>query len=598
MTTCLRAAVTCLLALVVSLPAHAALKAWLDTDQAAPGDSVQLTLHRDGQSGGKPDLSPLKQTFDILATRSSTSIQIINGSTSAATDIVATISPKHAGKLTVPSITWGGDTSQPLTLVVATQPSGKAGDSDRSANAKVFLEATVDDRHPYVQAATQVTVRLYAAEALYHANLDLPVNNDTLVQQVGSDERSRVQRNGQSYDVLTRHYVIFPQRSGSLQLAAPVLQAEVADRKAGANPFGTDPFAGFFGNSSFSSMLTSTKPIRLHGESIELNVRPRPSGASAAYWLPAREVTLTSQWHPDPLRVRAGEPLTLDLHLRAAGLTAAQLPDLTKLIELPVGLKEYPDEAKLATAPQGTNVVGSRDQSVALIADEPGSFAIPPFKLSWWDTQSGQMREVTLPGRTVEVLPAVKSTADRPTGAPIPPTVIGDAREHLKVGREHVSPELPASSRSSQGELVWRLLAVASFLLWFASLAAWLLWSRRKAAATRNSQTNHESVRQRTSKARAAFRAACRRNDAQAARRCLLEWIEAARPDIRPSGLNALARATAEPALSSLLRELDRACYIGVQWSGDALLQALDELPWPPAVRAHNGSAQLASLYD
>ncbi|HEX4024960.1 MAG TPA: hypothetical protein VHX52_09700 [Steroidobacteraceae bacterium] len=75
--------------------------------------------------------------------------------------------------------------------------------------------------------------------------------------------------------------------------------------------------------------------MRLHGDPIVLNVRPRPAGANTAYWLPATRVMLTSQWSPAPLRVHAGDPVTVQLHLQAQGLTAAQLPDLSTLWALP-----------------------------------------------------------------------------------------------------------------------------------------------------------------------------------------------------------------------------------------------------------------------
>jgi BatD DUF11 like domain len=594
---CVHAAAAVILVVVTSLPARATLKAWLDSAQVAPGETVQLTLHRDGQSGGKPDLSSVRQTFDILATRSSTSIQIVNGTTSAGTDFVATLSPKRDGKLTVPSISWDGDRSQPLTLLVTGQSPGNAPGAKQSANAKVFLETAVDERQPYVQAAVQVTVRLYAAEPLYHASLDLPAKNDTVVQQVGSDEKSRVQRNGRDYDVVTRHYVVFPQRSGALQLAPPELQAEVAERGDRSSPFGSDPFAGFFGNSPFNSMLTPTKPIRLRGESIDLNVRPRPPNDAAA-WLPARQVTLTTQWRPDPLQVRAGDPVTLDLHVHAVGLTGAQLPDLANLIELPPGLREYPDEAKLETVPQGSNVVGSRDQSVALIADQPGRFTIPPWKLRWWDTQVGQSREISVPGRTVEVLPTANSVATQPSGTPIPSRSVSTTGRRLSARPARVPVKMAAPARRADAALIWRLAAAAGFLLWLVTLGAWLFWIHRNRTRARRAQTNVGTVRPRAGKARAAFREACRNNDAQAARRCLLVWIEAARPDIRPAGLNALARATDQPSLSLLLRELDRACYVGGgQWSGNALCDALKELP-SPVNPGDKDSVQLAPLYD
>ena len=50
-----------LLLLLPSLPVSAALKAWLDRDRVASGESVRLTLERDGRAGDQPDQKHVEQ---------------------------------------------------------------------------------------------------------------------------------------------------------------------------------------------------------------------------------------------------------------------------------------------------------------------------------------------------------------------------------------------------------------------------------------------------------------------------------------------------------------------------------------------------------
>jgi len=71
-----------LLALLVTGLANATISASLDTDEIAPGESVQLTLVHDGRTKDDPDLSPLDKDFDVLGRQSSSSMQIVNGSAS------------------------------------------------------------------------------------------------------------------------------------------------------------------------------------------------------------------------------------------------------------------------------------------------------------------------------------------------------------------------------------------------------------------------------------------------------------------------------------------------------------------------------------
>ncbi len=164
-----------------------------------------------------PTLPPLRQDFDIVDRRSSTSFQFINGKGSASTQVALTLAPKHAGQLIVPSLAWDSDRTQPLALVVAAG-SGGAGAAQNAAGSPVFLETEADPKSPYVQGAVHVTVRVFAALPLSRASLEFPTTDAAVVRQGGSDETGAVERNGQSYQVVTRHYLVLPQRSGNLTI--------------------------------------------------------------------------------------------------------------------------------------------------------------------------------------------------------------------------------------------------------------------------------------------------------------------------------------------------------------------------------------------
>src|SRR5579871_3867529 len=114
-----------LLLLLATSAAQAALRATVDNTQVAPGDSVQLTLVHDGRSG-EPNLSPLKQDFDIVSRSTSTSFQIVNGSASSSIQLTLLLTPKRSGPLVIPALTWDSDRSVPIALNV-TSNSGQQG---------------------------------------------------------------------------------------------------------------------------------------------------------------------------------------------------------------------------------------------------------------------------------------------------------------------------------------------------------------------------------------------------------------------------------------------------------------------------------------
>ena len=579
------------LALLASLPAHAGLRASVDNQQVATGDTVRLTLTHDGQTGSRPNLAPLKQDFDIVGTNTSSQVQIANGKVSSATEMDLALAPKHSGKLTIPAITWDSDTSAPITLNVTGNGGSitKSDGSTTTAPSKLFVETEVDSKSPYVQAAVHVTVRVYAGVPLSHADLEFEDTDAALVRQVGSDGVSNVEKNGMSYQVVTRQYLLFPQHSGAVSIPGPTLSGNIPDRTRAM----TDPFGGVFANSPFAGMMGTTRPIRVHGDPIALNVQPRPPAANASYWLPARNVSLQGSWNPTSLEAHVGDPITLDLKLQAEDLTAAQLPDLSTLLRLPAGLKAYPDQPSLKDATQGADIIGTRDQSVALIADQPGRFSIPELHVTWWDTRTNQAREATVPAQTLEIQPAPGSA---PLQAQTQQPALGNAAQ----------PTPPPSSATNDAthpqtappESPWKWVSLGFGLLWLATLGAWFATRRHRPPAPPTAAVPPDDSRSsaNASQARSAFQAACRANDAPAARRSLLLWANAKWRGPRIHGLKALATLLGNAESTKLLNALDRACYAEGPWDGAALANALPDLALPKPSTAANTS-ELAPLY-
>jgi hypothetical protein len=576
-----------LLWLIATSPASAALRAWVDNPQVAPGETFALTLAHDGHTRSEPDLAPLRQDFDIVSRSTSSNIQIVNGSISSTTQLTLTLAPRRAGPLIIPSISWDSDRSTPLTINVSASTGNPAAQAGANGS-RVFLETEVEPKSAYVQAAVHVTVKVYAAVPLSHADLEFSASDAAQVRQVGSDTAGTSDRNGQAYQVVTRHYLIFPQHSGHLSLPGPVLSGNVPAGLRAGNP--NDPFSQFFGNNPFGGLLGVTKPIRLNSQPIELDVQPRPSGAGGNYWLPAQNVKLTARWRPENLQARVGDPLTVTLDLQAEDLTAAQLPDLSTLLALPDGLKAYPDEPKLKDTASGSGLTGEREQNIALIADQPGHFTIPELRLSWWDTRANQARQAVLPAQTLIAAPAPGS----PSNAPVTQQTTA-APTANPVG----NTAAPTISNLTTSPFPWQWISLGLGLLWLATLAGWLMTRGRggrgggKPASQPTQQTLNAPGK---SAAHAAFLAACKANDPSAARRNLLAWANGVLPEQRIPGLNALAKIIGNEVVADLLRTLDRACYAGKPWDGAALAHVFRK--WPTRGTGNTGPEQkLAQLY-
>ena len=560
-----------LISCCISLSALAAVTASVERSHVASGETVQLLLQHEGSTGSQPDLGPLKRDFDILRSSSGSKVQIINGHLSSLSQVNVLLAPKHDGKIQIPPLEWDGQQSAALELTVGGSggATGEGAEATSDTSQQVFLTSTLDQKQPYVQAAVVLTVRLYTDQALYQASLDLPASSNVLVKQLGKDRQMDEVRNGRSYHVVERKYLLFPQRSGKLSLNGPVLNAQVQDTGRNNRMFGN-----LFSQMPFGGIMNSTRPLRLHAKPVELNVLPRPDSADSANWLPAQKVTLEETWRPDVAQIHVGEPLTRHLHLEALGLTGEQLPELNTIMSVPDGIKVYPDRSTVADSLQGETVLGSRDQDIALIAMRPGHYELPAIRIGWWDTQHNTRHEAMLPARSLDVLPALAGS----TGAVIPPP----AKQETLIQDDSATQASPIEqSNRIANTQTWRWISLALGLLWLGTAAAW--WRERQRVQhaqpanliDKKKPNNGQATSIRAASAFKAFKRACSDNDPHAARQQLLAWASAVWPEDIPSGLNALSRRLDDTKLIQALRQLDRACYTGSKWHGEDLALSL-----------------------
>jgi hypothetical protein len=102
--------------ILIAAAAQSAVRATVDTTGVDANATLELMLEHDGQTSAEPDLSPLRQDFDILSTRRSSNVQIVNGSMTSSVRVDLSLSPKHSGQVRIPAITWGNDKTEPIIV--------------------------------------------------------------------------------------------------------------------------------------------------------------------------------------------------------------------------------------------------------------------------------------------------------------------------------------------------------------------------------------------------------------------------------------------------------------------------------------------------
>ncbi len=354
----------------------------VDRSELARGETLTLTIRvYDQRQGMQLDLTPLTQDFDVLGTRTSSQIRSINGVTESWTDYVITLFPEKEGDLVIPPLSILNQTTDPISISVV-----NAGPRSNQGNNELYLEIEVNKDSVYVQEQLLFTVRLfYTINGIRNpvfTELDM---EDTVTQLIGSPNQYERLIDGERFGVYEKRYVIFPQRSGPLEIPDILFRGEVTD-----------------GSSNFVFRNMNTRRVTAFIEGITIDVKERPASVPRGEgWLPVTGLTLEETWSGDIGALKVGDSIVRTLILRAEGLDGAVLPPFSPdSIE---GLNLYPDPADISRTFVDGSIVGTRVETSTYVALEAGTIEVPALEIPWWDVNADSARTTALPATRFEV---------------------------------------------------------------------------------------------------------------------------------------------------------------------------------------------------
>lgn len=546
--------------------AAADVEVQVEPDPPAAGESFRIAFVAQGEIDGEPDFTTLETVVDILNRNRQTSIQWINGKHTRTTSWVLEVMPKQAGKLVIPTLTFGASQSAPRVVAIA----GTAG---VPTDDGLLLEVEATPQDPYVQQQVTYIIRLWRRFELSNGTLSEPrLGTDALVRALGDDKHFDAEKNGKRYEVIERRFALFPQKSGTTEIKPVTVTAQVLAR----------------GLSLFDMFGQSVKTRRLSSATIPLTVRAVPASfPTGAAWLPARRVRLNETWEPAALAAAVGEPITRTLTLWAEGLTPGQLPTLK--FTPPAGLKVYPDQPKLTEEQHDGLVTAVHQEKIALIAEQPGEVSVPAVEVPWWNLDTGQVEIAKVPAAVLSVRTA--PAASNVASAPVQPTLSAEPAPKTLPLVTAINANANDDSRG------WQWLAIGALCGWLLT-GGWALrvWRRGNPTPT---VRNEVAVARAESLGATAARVtkACHANDPRAAREALLAWAAQCWPEAPTSGLDTLANAV--PELGAQIQALNAVLYSAEQapWSGAALAEGFGRVLKRAAVRAPSDALTLPVLF-
>merc|ERR1711879_133961 len=331
---------------------------------------------------GSPDIDALNQDFDILSgPRRMNSFHSVNGQSESKTEWTFLLLPKQRGNLTIPALTFKGETTTPISLTVTEVPQSVQQQQDKDA----FFDIQVSDQDTYyVQGQILYVEKLYYQVNHQDANLTTLEVEDARVEELQEPKRYRTVVNGQRLGVYERRFAIFPEKAGTLVIPGQRFQAMAMSR-------------------NFNSWSGRTSSLSAVSRPIEIEVQPIPDAYPVSPWLPANQLNIAEVWSDELSSWQVGNPLTRTIRIEADGLAASQivLPDVT----LPASLKQYPDQTRYDDHTSDRGIQGVFTQPVALVPTEAGRLTIPELRIPWWNTRTNQLEYATLPERQLTIQP-------------------------------------------------------------------------------------------------------------------------------------------------------------------------------------------------
>lgn len=529
--------------LILSSPASAKVAALLSNNSVAPDQPVRLTLQMEGEDEMNPDLSELEARFDILGRSTQQSISIVNGKMSAKRSLALTLLPKQTGRIEIPPIRIGQESTQALVLEVA-----ERSQEEKDAESKqVLLELSLSKPKAYIEEEVLLTLRLFQAPGIRAESLTEPQPSmpDTQLRLL-HEESYQSERDGINYLVVERTYALFAYQSGTLEIGGVKYRGRS----------GNDRIFSFL-NDPFNSSQPEIRQFRSESNRVELEVVPIPQNFTGDRWLPAKNLQVVESGLAQQSAIIAGKPVVRRTMVFADGLTANQLPALEQT--MPEGLKLYQERPQLKETPARTGISSSRQSGMTLIATEPGRYDLPEVEIPWWNIETDRQEVARLEAVTIEVVPNPGGASDP---QPQPPQYTPE--QTIRDDNETIASSDQAAANGSRGETHWLVWLFGA--AWVVTLFGW--WYTRRSETARPRQVEPAEVdktavdpgKQAIAEALARLEAAYADQDAVSARAAWLHWAQLQWPDNPPHNLTRLA-TRCDNAVSQAVLSLERAIY-------------------------------------
>ena len=395
--------------LCLASPLNAKITASVNRSVITEGQSIELRITSDVKKDGSPNFNILSDNFVLGGQSSLQNTSIINGKMETRYSAGINLIPFKTGDIIIPALTWDGEKTQPLTLIV-NPASTKANDTD------LFIQSEISPQTVYEGQEVIYTVSIFDRSGLTDGNFIPPSLKNAEVQEIQDLPLTTVQKNGKSYHKFSRQYVLFPQEPGTFSIEPASFRGHVFQEKQKTS---NDVFSSFGLDPSiiYSNLSSQQKEVYVRSTPLTLTVKERPSFMSGKWWLPSTKVSMEETFTPAQNEVKAGEAITRTIVVRARGVLGTKIPDLT-MTDTP-SFKVYPGQSKKENYVDDKGLIGIMEQSFILVPIQNGEMRINPLSISWFNVKTNTEVQSSVPGKTFKIFGSEASSS--PQNISVPP---------------------------------------------------------------------------------------------------------------------------------------------------------------------------------
>lgn len=442
----------------------------VENNKVSFGQSIQLKLElKDAKAASNLDISALSKDFTIYQSQHYSSYSNTNGQIHSENGWHIVLMPKKVGQFIIPAISIqtnkGHLSTEPITIDVNNTKSDKGANEE---NKGISIVGQVDKAQAYVNEQIVYTIKIISHKPIVNIVLEDIKANNAVIEKIGEPLQYEQNYGGMRAHIIEIKYAITGINEGKVTIEPVTMTGELQVAKAHRY--------SLFHNSLFDNMF-EVKPFSMQSEKITLNILPPP--VKTKNWLPLYNFNMKETWDI-PQEVRVGDNITRKVRMHGEGCFAKQLPSIKDWQQVN-DVKVYANKPSFDDKADNNKMFASKEEEFSFVPQKAGNITFPEVHIKWWNLKTKQLQTVTLPAKTIKVLPVATTPEENVT---------------LDFSKEQPE-EIIASTKDAMQKPIWIYIvitALVTVIIMLIGIIGYLYMRRAKNRQEKPPKVNNKKI--------------------------------------------------------------------------------------------------------